>query len=91
MVKQERKRRVHRLGVDQVIIVEDQQYLFVVFCQDGQLIDQRRHQSVDALVKSIDRPGSKRKRALGVFQFGRNHIPSRLKDATRLMEDGPGS
>jgi len=43
VVKQEHQRRVHRRGVDQVVVVEDQQHL-VPAGLGGQLVDQRRHQ-----------------------------------------------
>ena len=43
VLKQEPKRDVHLLGVDQVVIVEDQQHLAVT-ALGGQLVDQRRHQ-----------------------------------------------
>ena len=46
VLQQERQRRVHRLGVDQVVVIEDQQHLAVAGL-GGQLVDQRRHQPLE--------------------------------------------
>ena len=43
VLEQERQRGVHRLGVDQVVVVEDQHYLFLARL-GSQLVDQSRHQ-----------------------------------------------
>src|SRR5580693_256461 len=46
MLKQEFKRPVHLLGVDQVVVIEDQHRL-VLAGPGGQLVDQRRHQPLE--------------------------------------------
>ena len=46
VLEQERQRRVHRLGVDQVVVIENQQHLAVAGL-GGQLVDQRCHQPLE--------------------------------------------
>ena len=45
VLQQERQRHVHRPGVDQVIVIQDQQHLAVG--PGGQVVDQRRHQPLE--------------------------------------------
>ena len=46
VLEQERNRLVHLLGVDQVVVVENQQQL-ILAGRGGQLVDQRRHQPLE--------------------------------------------
>jgi hypothetical protein len=46
MLQQEQQRLVHRPGVDQVVVVQNQDWLAVTGL-GGQFVDQRRHQACE--------------------------------------------
>jgi hypothetical protein len=68
MLQQEQQRLVHRLRVDQVVVVQNQDPLFVCG-PGGQFVDQRRHQACErrrwGSAEQRQRPGPATKGSTG--------------------------